>query len=121
MAKKTALLFALLTAGCGAGLDDAETEELALAQATLSGNIKLQAQDFGDSTFDYSDSTPTSNAAIAAGSAGTCRNNNAVDIQTRKNDTTGGSCNIGWTAPGEWLKYYFNVTSPGTYQLRIRV
>ena len=32
-----------------------------------------------------------------------------------------GQCNIGWTAPGEWLEYALDVPQTGEYQLSLRV
>jgi hypothetical protein len=41
----------------------------------------------------------------------------AVDIET----STEGGYDVGWIAPGEWLKYTVNVTAAGTYDLEFRV
>jgi hypothetical protein len=43
-----------------------------------------------------------------------------VDAQLTS-DPTGGNCNIGWTAPGEWLEYNVTTTSAAAYDLSLRV
>ena len=43
-----------------------------------------------------------------------------VDAQLTS-DPTGGTCNIGWTAPGEWLEYGVSTASAGTFALSLRV
>jgi hypothetical protein len=46
--------------------------------------------------------------------------NTDVDAQLTS-DPTGGRCNVGWTAPGEWLEYDVSTASAAAYNLSLRV
>ncbi len=49
----------------------------------------------------------------------TCSNTD-VDAQLTS-DPNGGRCNVGWTAPGEWLEYDVSTASTAAYDLSLRV
>lgn len=44
-----------------------------------------------------------------------------TDVDIEGTNDAGGGYNVGWIAPGEWLKYTVNVTAAGTYDLEFRV
>ena len=77
----------------------------------LPGTIQAENFDEGGATVAYADTT--------AGNAGGQYRSTNVDIETTAD--AGGGYNLGWTAPGEWLKYTVNVTTAGTYTLEFRV
>jgi glucosylceramidase len=37
------------------------------------------------------------------------------------NGSASGGKDVGWTAPGNWLKYHLDIAAPGTYDLELRV
>ena len=43
-----------------------------------------------------------------------------TDVDIAVSSDTGGGYNLGYTRPGEWLKYAVNVTTSGTYTLTVR-
>ena len=67
----------------------------------------IEAEDF----VAFSDSD-TSNS-------GNCGGDQPVDQQTTTD--TGGGCNVGWTAAGEWLEYEVQAGSSGVYDLDLRL
>lgn len=77
----------------------------------LPGTLQAENFDDGGSGIGYVDTT-------AANLGGQYRTTN-VDIEGSAD--VGGGYNIGWIAPGEWLKYTVNVTTAGTYDLEMRV
>ena len=79
--------------------------------ATLPGTIQAEDFDQGSSGVAYFDTT--------SGNAGGQYRGTDVDIEAT--DDAGGGFNVGWTAPGEWLRYTLNVTTAGTYDLEFRV
>jgi hypothetical protein len=79
--------------------------------AVLPGTLQAENFDDGGSGIGYVDTT-------AANLGGQFRTTN-VDIEGSAD--VGGGYNIGWIAPGEWLKYTVNVTTAGTYDLEMRV
>jgi phosphatidylserine/phosphatidylglycerophosphate/cardiolipin synthase-like enzyme len=76
----------------------------------LPGTIQVENFDTGASGVSYSDTT-------SGNSGGAYRATN-VDIAVCSD--TGGGYNLGYTRPGEWLKYTVNVTTSGTYTLTVR-
>lgn len=72
----------------------------------------IQAEDFdnGGQNAGYFDSTPEN-------LGGAYRTTEYVDIQS----ATESAAYIGWTDPGEWMKYSVNVLSAGVYTLQARV
>ncbi len=76
----------------------------------LPGTVDAADFDNGSQGVAYSDSS--------LGNAGnTYRKTSDVDIQS----ASGGGYNVGWTTPGEWLKYSVNVASAATYTVELRV
>ncbi|MBC7532747.1 MAG: carbohydrate-binding protein [Oligoflexus sp.] len=51
-----------------------------------------------------------------AGNCGT----GPVDAEVTS-DPTGGNCNVGWTAPGEWLEYDIFSQTKGVFGMKVRV
>lgn len=55
-------------------------------------------------------------------SGGTCTNNANVNVDIQTTTDSGGGCNVGWIAQGEWLAFNgLNVPSTGSYIIRLRV
>jgi hypothetical protein len=73
------------------------------------GVIEAENFDEGGAGVGYSDTT-------TGNTGGTYRNTN-VDIGSK----TGGGYYVGWTRPGEWLKYSVEVTTDGTYTLDVLI
>ncbi len=77
----------------------------------LPGTIQAENFDEGGASVAYNDTS-------AANEGGQYRTT-SVDVETSAD--VGGGYNVGWIAPGEWLKYTVNVTTAGTYDLEMRV
>jgi uncharacterized delta-60 repeat protein len=73
----------------------------------------IQAEDFdnGGEGVAYHDTDATNN--------GGAYRNEAVDIEVTSD--TGGGLDVGWTNPGEWMEYTFNVLTAGTYTIDTRL
>ena len=55
-------------------------------------------------------------------SGGACTNNANVNVDIEATSDSGGGCNVGWIAQGEWLAFNgLNVPSTGSYTIRLRV
>jgi beta-glucanase (GH16 family) len=55
-------------------------------------------------------------------SGGTCTNAANVNVDIQATTDSGGGCNVGWIAQGEWLAFSgFNVPTTGSYIIRLRV
>jgi len=78
---------------------------------SLPGTIQAENFDTGGSGVAYSDTS--------TGNAGGQYRSTDVDVETTSD--TGGGYDIGWVAPGEWLKYTVNVAAAGTYNIEARV
>jgi hypothetical protein len=78
---------------------------------SLPGTIQAENFDEGGPNVAYYDTT--------AGNSGGRYRSTDVDIEATSD--SGGGHNVGWMAPGEWLKYTVNVTTSGTYDLEFRV
>lgn len=61
----------------------------------------------------FSDTTPTN---LGSASCSTT----AVDAEPTT-DANGGVCNVGWTAPGEWLEYDVSVATAGNFDITARL
>src|SRR5262245_4092239 len=58
----------------------------------------------------------------AGNSGAACTNNANVNVDIQTTTDTGGGCNVGWIAQGEWLAFNgLNVPSTGSYIIRLRV
>ena len=77
--------------------------------AALPGRIAAERFDAGGEGVAYHDTTP--------GNSGGQARSTDVDIEA----STDGGYDVGWTAPGEWLKYTVNVAAAGSYTLQLRV
>jgi hypothetical protein len=75
----------------------------------LPGIVDAAHFDNGVAGSAYSDTSP--------GNAGGVFRTTDVDVQA----ASVGGYNVGWTAPGEWLKYTVNVGAPGTYNVQVQV
>jgi phosphatidylserine/phosphatidylglycerophosphate/cardiolipin synthase-like enzyme/sarcosine oxidase gamma subunit len=102
------LNYVRLTTGSGGGGGTGPTPYGGTAVA-LPGTVQAENFDEGGAGVAYSDTS-------AANEGGQYRST-AVDIET----STEGGYDVGWIAPGEWLKYTVNVTAAGTYDLEFRV
>jgi len=55
-------------------------------------------------------------------SGGACTNNANVNVDIQTTTDSGGGCNVGWIAQGEWLAFNgLNVPTTGSYIIRLRV
>ena len=79
--------------------------------AQLPGTIEAENFDDEGNGVGYYDTT--------SGNSGGQFRGGDVDIETTSD--SGGGYNVGWMAPGEWLKYTVNVASAGTYTIEVRV
>jgi beta-glucanase (GH16 family) len=58
----------------------------------------------------------------AGNSGGACTNNANVNVDIQTTTDSGGGCNVGWIAQGEWLAFSgLNVPTTGSYTIRLRV
>ena len=80
-------------------------------RAPLPGRVQAENFDEGGQSVGYYDTT-------SGNSGGAYRTTN-VDVAPTTD--AGGGYYVGWTKPGEWLKYSVNVTTSGTYTLNVRV
>jgi endo-1,3(4)-beta-glucanase len=78
--------------------------------ASIPGLIQAEDFDYGGEGVAYHDT-------VASNQGGGYRLSESVDIE----GTAGGGFNVGWTQPGEWMKYTVNVTTPGLYTIVSRV
>ncbi|HEY8746515.1 MAG TPA: carbohydrate-binding protein [Tepidisphaeraceae bacterium] len=78
---------------------------------SVPGTLEFENYDLGGEGVAYHDSS-------AANEGGQYRTD-GVDLSTASD--TGGGYFVGWTNPGEWLKYTVNIASSKTYSLGIRV
>jgi hypothetical protein len=79
--------------------------------AALPGVIQAEDFDNGGAGIAYLDDGPLNNG-------GAYRN---TDVDIEATTDTGGGHNVGWIAPGEWLKYTVSVATAGTYTIAARV
>src|SRR5262245_22083891 len=79
---------------------------------SLPGQFEVENFDVGGEGVTYHDAEP-------ADRGGQLRPNEGVDIQATAD--TGGGYNVGWTKPGEWLRYTVTTTMSGTYRVSARV
>lgn len=75
----------------------------------LPGTVGAADFDNGGPNVAYSDTT--------SGNSGSVYRSTDVDVQ----GASIGGYNVGWTAPGEWLKYSVSVASSATYNVSLRV
>ncbi len=75
----------------------------------MPGRIAAERFDAGGEGVAYHDTT--------TGNSGGQARTSDVDIES----STDGGYDVGWTAPGEWLKYTVNVVAAGSYTLQLRV
>jgi phosphatidylserine/phosphatidylglycerophosphate/cardiolipin synthase-like enzyme len=78
---------------------------------SLPGTIQAENFDTGGASVAYSDTS--------SGNEGGQYRSTDVDVESTSD--TGGGYDVGWVAPGEWLKYTVNVTTAGTYTIEARV
>ncbi|SFQ81540.1 carbohydrate-binding protein [Hymenobacter arizonensis] len=83
--------------------------------AVLPGVVKAVEYDFGGQGAAYNDSDVTNQGFVR--DATVPRGDEAVDTE----NGDGGLGNIGYTAPGEWVKYSVNVLRSGLYKVTARV
>src|SRR5439155_1587484 len=95
----------------GPGLSLSPTPFGGTARA-LPGTIQAEDFDNGGEGVAYHD-------VESANYGGAYRTSEGVDIQGTSD--TGGGYNVGWMAPGEWLKYSVNFSASGLYTLSGRI
>jgi len=78
----------------------------------IPGVVQFENYDLGGEGVAYHDVDPNNN--------GGQYRTDGVDIENT-GDPTGGGYDIGWTAPGEYLKYTVNVATAGSYTIMFRV
>jgi hypothetical protein len=110
--KVTVVLGLGVLVGCSAGSFEPDTESVQEAQEAVV--VALPARIEAESYERYFETTPGTN------SGGKCDRGDGVDKELTQ-DPNGGNCNIGWTAPNEWLEYDVNTTTTGTFTLTARV
>jgi hypothetical protein len=105
--------------GSGADVIMIITNTLATAESPYGGSpwpipgiIQAENYDIGGQGIAYNDSD-------ASNDGGQYRLTEGVDIEACTD--TGGGYDVGWTVSGEWMNYFVNVTTSGTYQLQARV
>ena len=76
---------------------------------SIPGTIQAEGFDNGGQGVAYYDSS--------SGNSGGAYRSTDVDVE----NSSGVGHNVGWMAPGEWLKYTVNVASSGTYTMSFRV
>lgn len=96
-------------ANCGSAVD--ETAPVAQAEQALT--VALPARIEAENYERYYETTPGTN------SGGACDRGDGVDKEATT-DMNGGQCNIGWTAPGEWLEYDVSSAAAASYDLVVR-
>ena len=77
----------------------------------LPGRVQFENYDVGGKEIAYHDTT--------GGNTGNVYRANSVDIEATAD--SGGGYDVGWTMPGEWLKYTVNVTATATYTFDVRL
>ena len=109
MAKKTngGATWSFTTAGSG---QSAQSVPFTGTPIPLPGTFQAVNFDKGGSGVAYFDTT-------AGNKGGVYRTTEHVDI----GPITGGGYYVGWTRPGEWLRYTVNVGASATYTLSVRV
>jgi beta-glucanase (GH16 family) len=64
----------------------------------------------------------SANDTTTGNSGGACTNNANVNVDIQTTTDSGGGCNVGWIAQGEWLAFSgLNVPTTGSYIIRLRV
>jgi hypothetical protein len=79
----------------------------------LPGMLQVEWYDAGGEGTSYHDVDPENHG-------GACRRAEGVDIE-QCTDSESAGFNIGWTKPGEWLRYSVNIASTGLHLLEARV
>src|SRR5882672_8880280 len=86
------------------------------AAAFLLFSASAQAVIYQGESFTSASDTTSGN------SGGACTNNANVNVDIQTTSDTGGGCNVGWIAQGEWLAFSgLNVPTTGSYTIRMRV
>ena len=94
---------ALALAACGG----AQESESASSLAEPLTQMRIEAEAFN--RFFDSDTAHSGNCGSGP-----------VDAEVTS-DPNGGQCNVGWTAPGEWLEYDVNIAQAGNYDFVLRL
>jgi hypothetical protein len=92
---------ALALSACG----DAQESTASISQAL--SQLRIEAEAFN--RFFDSDTAHSGNCGSGP-----------VDAEVTT-DPKGGQCNVGWTAPGEWLEYDVNIPQAGNYDVVLRL
>ncbi len=96
--------------GCGnATPDDQRPEQVGSAQQALTLGVPLRIKALDYNAFQDSDTTHEGNCGAGP-----------VDAETTT-DPNGGTCDVGWTHPGEWLEYSLQVATAGKFHIVPRV
>jgi hypothetical protein len=81
------------------------------AAAPIPGIVEAERFDEGGQSVAYNDLTSGNKGALYR----------ATDVDLAAASDNGGGYYVGWTRPGEWLKYTVDVAATGTYTLESRV
>jgi choice-of-anchor A domain-containing protein/RHS repeat-associated protein len=89
---------------------DVNFNYLDVTPGTVELPARIEAEDYQRAY----ETTPSANTGNA------CNRNDGVDKETT-GDVAGGVCDIGWTAPGEWLEYDITTAQAGVFDITARV
>ena len=78
---------------------------------SLPGLIQVENFDEGASGVAYFDTTPGNDGG----------QHRLTDVDIEATGDAGGGYDVGWSRPGEWLRYSVNVAAAGSYTLQFRV
>jgi hypothetical protein len=90
--------------------------------AVFHGAIALLLVSAGAQAVTYqAESFNTAHDTTSGNSGGACTNNANANVDIQTTTDSGGGCNVGWIAQGEWLAFNgLNIPSTGSYIIRRR-
>ncbi|MEO8233453.1 MAG: cellulase family glycosylhydrolase [Ignavibacteriota bacterium] len=95
------------------------TEIIPFAENQVPGIVQATNYDLGQIQFAYND-TEYENVGGGNWNNGYSYRNDGVDIEACSDFSSNGF-NVGWIETGEWLKYTFNATQSGLYDINLNV
>ncbi len=102
-----------------------ETETIAFSDNEIPGLIYAVDYDLGPMSLAYNDDHSAtyhvSTGNYTAWNNGWTYRNDGVDIEPCEDSFQSNGYNVGWTSPGEWMKYSCQVMNSGIYDINIRV
>ena len=104
-------LVAMLTTSAGQGILQTPPADVPYTPPVPSvpDGFVIEAENFDS----YFDTTPGNSGTLGCGTTD-------VDVEPTA-DPKGGTCNVGWTSPTEWLQYDFALTKADEYAVTLRV